>query len=58
MHMLVLDVQTWPRWDVPFLGLIDGDVDLLRGGGWIVTCWLKALLGLIEYLCHHDIPYL
>jgi hypothetical protein len=33
MHMLVLDVQTWPRWDVPFLGLIDGDVDLLRGGG-------------------------
>jgi hypothetical protein len=32
MHMLVLDVRTWPRWDVPFLGLIDGDVDLLRGG--------------------------
>jgi hypothetical protein len=34
-HMAVLDVQTWPRGDVPSLGLTDEDVDLLRG--WIVT---------------------
>jgi hypothetical protein len=29
--MLVLDVRTWPRGDVPDLGLIDEDVGLLRG---------------------------
>jgi hypothetical protein len=28
--MPVLDIQTWPRGDVPALGLTDGDVDLLR----------------------------
>jgi hypothetical protein len=39
-HMAVLDVWTWPRGDVPGLGLYDGDVGLLRG--WIVTFWLKA----------------
>jgi hypothetical protein len=33
MCMLVLDVQTWPRADVPCLGLTDGDVGLFRGGG-------------------------
>jgi hypothetical protein len=38
--MLVLDVQMWPRGDVPGLGLIDEDIDLLRG--WIVTSWPKA----------------
>ena len=27
-HALVLDTRTWPREDVPSLGLIDGDVDL------------------------------
>jgi hypothetical protein len=30
-HMSVLDVWTWPRGDVPGLGLTDGDVGLLRG---------------------------
>jgi hypothetical protein len=30
-RMLVLDIWTWPRGDVPGLGLTDGDVDLLRG---------------------------
>jgi hypothetical protein len=33
MRMLVLDVRTWPRGDVPSLGLTDGDVNLLGGGG-------------------------
>jgi hypothetical protein len=32
-HALALDPRTWPRVDVPSLGLIDEDVDLLRGGG-------------------------
>jgi hypothetical protein len=31
--------QTWLRGDVPGLGLIDEDVDLLRG--WIVISWPK-----------------
>jgi hypothetical protein len=30
-HVLALDLRTWPRLDVPGLGLIDEDVDLLRG---------------------------
>jgi hypothetical protein len=30
-HVLALDPRTWPREDVPGLGLIDEDVDLLRG---------------------------
>jgi hypothetical protein len=30
-HALALDPRTWPREDVPILGLIDDDVDLLRG---------------------------
>jgi hypothetical protein len=30
-HVLALDPRTWPRADVPGLGLIDEDVDLLRG---------------------------
>jgi hypothetical protein len=29
--MPVLDVRTWPRGDIPGLGLTDGDVGLLRG---------------------------
>jgi hypothetical protein len=32
--MLVLDICTWSRGDIPGLELIDGDVGLLRG--WIV----------------------
>jgi hypothetical protein len=30
-RMLVLDVRTWSRGDVPGLGLTDEDVGLLRG---------------------------
>ena len=30
-HALTLDTWTWPREDAPGLGLIDEDVDLLRG---------------------------
>jgi hypothetical protein len=30
-HALALDLRTWPREDVPGLGLIDKGVDLLRG---------------------------
>jgi hypothetical protein len=43
MRMLVLDVQTWPRRDVPGLGLTDRHVGLLRGG-WIVTSLLMVLI--------------
>jgi hypothetical protein len=35
MRMPVLDIQMWPREDIPNLGLIDGDIGLLRR--WIVT---------------------
>jgi hypothetical protein len=34
MRVLALDVRAWPREDVPGLGLIDGDVGLLRGELW------------------------
>jgi hypothetical protein len=30
-YALALDARTWPREDVPGLGLIDEDVGLLRG---------------------------
>jgi hypothetical protein len=45
-HMSVLNVQTWPRGDVPGLGLTDEEVGLLRG----VDCDILAqgLIGLIE----------
>jgi hypothetical protein len=33
MCMPVLDVQTWPRGNVPGLGLTDGDVGLSKGDG-------------------------
>ena len=36
-HMTTLDTQTWPRGEVPGLGLTDEDVGLLRG--WIVISW-------------------
>jgi hypothetical protein len=35
--MTTLDTQTWPRGEVPGLGLTDEDVSLLRG--WIVISW-------------------
>jgi hypothetical protein len=52
--MLVLDVRTWPRGDVPGLGLTDEDVGLLRG----VDCEIltQGLIGLIEYSYHRGIP--
>jgi hypothetical protein len=52
--MLVLDVRTWPRGDVPDLGLTDEDVGLLRG----VDCDIltQCLIGLIEYSYHQGIP--
>jgi hypothetical protein len=54
MRMLVLDIRTCPRGDVPGLGMTDGDVALLRG----VDCDILAqgLIGLIEYSYHHGIP--
>jgi hypothetical protein len=54
MHMSVLDVRTWPRWEVSVLGLTDGDVDFLRE----FDCDIMAqgLIGLIEYAYHHCIP--
>jgi hypothetical protein len=54
MRMLVLDVWTWPRGDVPGLGLTDEDINLLRG----VDCDILAqgLIELIEYSYHKDIP--
>jgi hypothetical protein len=30
-HMTALDIQTWPRGEVPVLGLTDEDVGFLRG---------------------------
>jgi hypothetical protein len=54
MRMPVLDVQTWPRGDIPGLGLTDEDVGLLRG----VDCDIltQGLIGLIEYSYHQGIP--
>jgi hypothetical protein len=54
MCMPILDVRTWPRGDVPGLGLTDVDVDLVRG----VDCDILArgLIGLIEYSYHQGIP--
>jgi hypothetical protein len=54
MRISVLDVRTWPRGDVPGLGLTDEDASLLRG----VDCDIltQGLIGLIEYSYHQDIP--
>jgi hypothetical protein len=54
MCMPVLDVQMWPRVDVPGLRLTDEDIGLLRG----VDCDILAqgLIGLIEYSNHQGIP--
>jgi hypothetical protein len=53
-RMSVLDVQTWPRGDVPGLRLTDENVSLLRG----VDCDIltQGLIGLIEYSYHQGIP--
>jgi hypothetical protein len=39
-HMTTLDIQTWPRGEVPGLGLTDEDIGLLRG----VDCDILALV--------------
>jgi hypothetical protein len=39
-HALAPNRRTWPREDVPGLGLIDEDVDLLKGV--YVISWPKA----------------
>jgi hypothetical protein len=51
--MPVLDVRTWPRGDIPGLGLTDEDVGLLRE----VDCDILAqgLIELIEYSYHQGI---
>jgi hypothetical protein len=53
-HMLVLDVQTWPRGDVPSMRLTDEDVGLLRGEDCDILT--QGLIGLIEYSYHQGIP--
>jgi hypothetical protein len=52
-HMMTLDIQMWPRGEVPGLGLTDEDVGLLK---W-VDCEILALMdgdilaqGLIELI--------
>jgi hypothetical protein len=51
--MTALDIPTWPRGEVPGLGLTDEDVGLLRG--WTVISWplgwdilAQGLIELIE----------
>jgi hypothetical protein len=53
-HMLLLDVQTWPRGDVPSMGLTNEDVGLLRGEDCDILT--QGLIGLIEYSYHQGIP--
>jgi hypothetical protein len=45
---LALYPRTWPREDVPVLGLIDEDVNLLRGG--VCDISAQGLIGLIWIL--------
>jgi hypothetical protein len=49
-RMPVLDVRTWPRGDVPGLGLTNEDVGLIMG----VDCDIlsQGLIGLTEYSYH------
>jgi hypothetical protein len=54
VRMPVLDVRTWPRGDIPGLGLIDKDVGLLRGADCDILT--QGLIGLIEYSYHQGIP--
>jgi hypothetical protein len=54
MHMPVLDIWTWPRGDVPRLGLTGRDVGLLRGLNYEILT--QGLIWLIEYSYHQCIP--
>jgi hypothetical protein len=47
-HALAPNRRTWPREDVPGLGLIDEDVDLLKGG--VCDIPAQGLIGLIRIL--------
>jgi hypothetical protein len=47
VHALALDPRTWPREDVPGLGLIDKNVDLLTG---VCDIPAQGLIGLIRIL--------
>jgi hypothetical protein len=59
-HMTALDIQTWPRGEVPGLRLTDEDIGLLR----VVDCDILAqmdgdilaqcLIELLEYSCQQD----
>ena len=49
-YVPALDIQTWPRGEVLGSGLIDGGVDLLRGGDCETPT--RGLIGLIEYSYH------
>jgi hypothetical protein len=44
-HMMTLDIQTWPRGEVPRLGLTDEDVGLLRA----VDCDILAPVMVISW---------
>jgi hypothetical protein len=54
-HLTTLDIQTWPRVEVPGLGLTNEDISILRG--WIVISWppvdgdilAQCLIESIEY---------
>jgi hypothetical protein len=51
----MLDIRTWPRGDVPGLGLTDEDVGLLREVDHDILS--QGLIGLIEYSYHQGIPF-
>jgi hypothetical protein len=48
-HELVLDPQTWPIEDVPRMGLMDEDVDLLKLGC-VYDILAQGIKGLIRIL--------
>jgi hypothetical protein len=54
--MTTLDIQTWPRGEVPGLGLTDEDVGLLREVNYDILALMngdiliQGLMELIEYL--------
>jgi hypothetical protein len=70
-HTTTLDIQTWPRGEVPGLGLTDEDIDLLRGVGCDILALMdgdilalmdgniltQVLIELIECPCHQDVSF-
>ena len=53
-YVPTLDTQTWPRGEVSGSGLIDEDVDLLRGGDCETP--IRGLIGLKENSYHQSAP--